>query len=264
MNPGKRMRMNAIFNRTDGRSVVVALDHGGIAGPLPGIEKPARVIRDCIAGGADAVLTTRGVVKASIEEWDRPTALILRLTGGFTVLRGAFEEQMISSPEAALLYGAAGAAVTVKFGHEREGESTRQASLAADACERWGLPLMIEAMARGKDMAKNDPAGIALAARAAQEIGADIVKTCYTGDPDSFHRVVEGCPAPIVILGGEKTESVEQMLTDVEMALQAGAAGIAMGRNVWQHGDTRAMVEAMVGLVHQGWTARQALGHLGG
>jgi DhnA family fructose-bisphosphate aldolase class Ia len=264
MNPGKRMRMNAIFNKTDGRSVVVALDHGGIAGPIPGIEKPAWVLRDCIAGGADAVLTTRGFVKASLEEWDRPTALILRLTGGFTVLGGTFEEQMISSPETALLYGAAGAAVTVKFGHEREGEFARQASLAADACERWGLPLMIEAMARGKDMAKNDPAGIALAARAAQEIGADIVKTCYTGDPDSFHRVVEGCPAPIVILGGEKTESVEQMFTDVEMALQAGAAGIAIGRNVWQHGDTRAMVEAMVGLVHRGWSARQALGHLGG
>ncbi len=262
MTPGKRIRMGSIFPRGNGRSVIVALDHGGIAGPIQGIEKPAQVLRDCVAGKADAVLTTRGFVKAAVEEWDRSIALVLRLTGGFTVLGGTFEEEMISSPEAALLYGAAGAAVTVKFGHAREGEFARQASLVADGCERWGLPLMIEAMVRGKDLPKNDPKGILLAARAAQEIGADIVKTCYTGDPDSFHRVVEGCPAPIVILGGEKSDGVEEMLREVEQAMQAGAAGVAIGRNIWQHGRTQAMIEAMVGLVHEGWTTRQALNHL--
>jgi DhnA family fructose-bisphosphate aldolase class Ia len=190
-------------------------------------------------------------------------SVVLRLTGGFTVLGGKFEEELISSVETALMYGAAGAAVTVKFGHEREGEFARQASLVADSCERWGMPLMIEAMARGKDMKSTDPKGILLASRAAQEIGADIVKTYYTGDPESFRQVVEGCPVPVVILGGAKMETVEQVFSDVHASLQAGGKGIAIGRNIWQHGNTRRMVEAMVGMVHQGWTVAEALAHAG-
>jgi DhnA family fructose-bisphosphate aldolase class Ia len=262
MNPGKALRMNSIFRKADGRSVIVAIDHGGIAGPIPGILKPAPLIRACLEGGADAILTTRGFVKASFGEWDRPMSLILRLTGGFTTLGGRFEEEMISSPETALMYGASGAAVTVKFGHAREGDFTRQASLAADACERWALPLMIEAMAKGKDMKSGDPEGTRLAARAAQEIGADMVKTYYTGDPDSFRQVVEGCPVPIVILGGEKMNTPAEVFETVASSLAAGAAGVAIGRNVWQHPEPRAMVEAMVGMVHEGWTAKQALAHL--
>ena len=205
MNPGKHLRLKSIF-RSDGRSVIVAIDHGGIAGPIPGIVKPAPLLRECALGGADAVLTTRGFVRASIEEWSPSTALILRLTGGFTVLGGRFEEEQITTPETALRYGAAAAAVTAKFGHPREGDFIRQASLMADACDQWNLPLMIEAMAKAKDLKSTDPEGVKLAARAAQEIGADIVKSYYTGDPESFRSVVEGCPAPVVILGGEKTD----------------------------------------------------------
>ena len=259
MNPGKRMRMNSIF--PDGRSVIVAIDHGGIAGPIAGIVKPAPLMRACVHGGADAVLTTRGFVKASAEEWAPTTALILRLTGGFTVLGGRFEEEQISSPETALRYGAAAAAATVKFGHPREGDFIRQASLVADSCEQWNLPLMIEAMAKAKDLKSTDAEGVKLAARAAQEIGADIVKSYYTGDPESFRAVVEGCPAPVVILGGEKTEDLKQVFTEVYDSLQAGGAGIAIGRNIWQHPKPQDMVEAMVGLVHEGWTAKQALKH---
>ena len=262
MNPGKALRLSSLFPKGDGRSVIVAIDHGGIAGPLEGIVRPAPLVRACVEGGADAILTTRGFVRAAISEWKPSLALVLRLTGGFTVLGGRFEEEMISSPETALVYAASAAAVTVKFGHEREGEFIRQASLVADACERWGMPLMVEAMAKGKDMKATDPVGVKLAARAAQEIGADIVKSYYTGDPESFRGVVEGCPVPVVILGGEKTDSLAQVFTEVYDCLQAGAAGIAIGRNIWQHANPRAMVEAMVGIVHEGWTAKQALGHL--
>lgn len=261
MSIGKSIRMASIFRRSTGRTVIVALDHGGIAGPIAGIEKPAEVVRACREGGADAILATRGIVAASQGEWDRGLSVILRLSGGFTVLGGKFEEEIISSPETALLFGAAAAAVTVKFGHEREGELTRQASLVADSCERWGLPLMVEAMAKGKEMKSADPKGILLAARAAQEIGADIVKTYYTGDPDSFHRVVEGCPAPIVILGGETSDSLEQVFADVHASLQVGARGVAIGRNIWQHGRTQVVVEAMVGIVHENWTVARALRH---
>jgi DhnA family fructose-bisphosphate aldolase class Ia len=260
--PGKQIRTNAIFRKEYKRAVIVAIDHAGIAGPIKGIVKPAPVIEACVKGGADAILTTRGFVKASIEEWDRSIALILRLTGGFTTLGGKFIDELISTPETALLFGASAAAATVKFGHENEGKFIKQVSYVADSCERWGMPLMIEAVAKGKNMPPTDPEGVKLASRAAQELGADIVKTYYTADPDSFRQVVEGCPVPIVILGGERTESMKAVFQDVYDALQAGAAGIAIGRNIWQHDNTKAVVEAMVGIVHEGYTVEQAMHNL--
>ena len=262
MNVGKQIRMNSLFNKSTGNSVCIAVDHGGIAGPMEGINDPAELVRQCVAGGADCILTTRGFARAAAAGWDRQTSLLLRLTGGFTVLGGRFEEEMISSPQAAVEYGAAGAAVTVKFGHEREGEFTRNASLVADECARLGLPLMVEAMAKGKDVQSTDSKGIKLASRAAMEIGADIVKTYYTGDPDSFREAVEGCPVPILILGGPKSDSDEEVLSNVYSAMQAGARGIAMGRNIWQRNNVLAMIEAMAGLVHERWSVQRAMNHI--
>jgi DhnA family fructose-bisphosphate aldolase class Ia len=262
MNTGKTIRMNSIFRKDTGKSVIVAIDHGGIAGPMKGINEPEKLIQACVDGGADGVLTTRGFIRASEGAFNRGLGIILRLTGGFTVLGGGFEEEMISSVDTALRYGSAGVAVTVKFGHEREGHFTKQASLISDKCEEWGLPLMVEAMARGKDMKSTDPMGIKLASRAAAEIGADMVKTYYTGDPDSFAEVVEGSMVPVVILGGAKTDSIKDVFNDVYYSIQAGGSGIAIGRNIWQHENVQAMIEAMGGLVHEGWTVDQALAHI--
>ncbi len=254
--------MSSIFRKKSGNAVIVAADHGAIVGPAKGIDDPSRLIRDCVQGGADSVLATRGFARAAGDAWERSTSLILKLTGGFTVLGGKFEEEMISSAEAALLYGASGAAATVKFGHEREGEFIRRASLLADECERWGLPIMIEAMAVGRDSGKTDLAGIKLAARAAAEIGADFVKTSYTGDPDSFAEVVEGCPVPIVILGGEKKEDGAALFADVYDAMHAGARGIAIGRNIWQQKKVQAIIEALSGIVHEKWAVERAMQHV--
>lgn len=262
MNPGKSIRMNSILNPADGRTVVVALDHGSVAGPIAGIEEPVRVFNACVEGGADALLTTRGFVKATAGLWRRSSSLILKLTGGFTLLGGGYEEEMISSPETALFYGASAAAVTVKFGHPREGKFIKQASLAADNCVRWGLPLLIEVLPTTREGKIDSAEAARLAARAAQEIGADLVKTAYTGDPDSFHRLVDGCPAPVLILGGERKNDIEELFTAIHQALDAGAVGVAMGRSIWQQGRTQTMVEAVVGLVHKNWSVKQALGYL--
>jgi DhnA family fructose-bisphosphate aldolase class Ia len=263
METGIVLRKKQFFDARDNRSVIVALDHGGIAGPVEGIENPVPVIRACIAGRADGILTTKGFADASRGEWNRSTALILRVTGGFTVLGGGFEEEMIMEPEAALAYGASCAAVTVKFGHEREGAFIRQASLAIDAFHRLGVPVMIEAMARGtinkNKFPANDPEGIRMAARMAAELGADLVKTYYTGSPESFARVTSACPAPVVILGGAKTDSPAELFQDIAGSLEAGGAGIAMGRNIWGFPDLPAMLEAAAGIVHSGWTVKQAL-----
>ena len=262
MNTGKTIRMNTLFRKATGKTVIVAIDHGGIAGPMKGIIDPPGLIEACVAGGADGVLATRGVIRSAEKVFDRTLGIVLRLTGGFTVLGGEFEEELISSVDTALRYGASAAVVTVKFGHEREGYFTKQASLVADNCEQWGLPLIIESMPRGKNIRTGDPDAIKLASRAAAEIGADVVKTFYTGDPDSFSKVVEGCMVPIVILGGAKTESIHDVFSDVYYSIQAGGAGIAIGRNIWQHDNPKAMVEAMCGLVHEGWSVEQAMSYI--
>lgn len=264
---GIDIRLASIL-RKDGRAVVVALDHGGIAGPMPGIEAPAATVRACVAGGADAVMATRGVARAALREWDRGTSLILRLTGGFTVLGGGFEEELISSPETALYWGASACALTVKFGHAREGDFIRQASLALDRAQALGLPVMVEAMARTQGGRGLESEAIKLAARAAQELGADLVKTHYTGDPESFHAVVAGCPSPILILGGESAgpagkAAAEAIFREVRDSIDAGGSGVAIGRAIWSGGRCQAMVEAMVGLVHEGWSVAQALASLG-
>ncbi len=265
MSTGKRIRLNTIFRRETGNTVIVAADHAGIAGPLPGIEDPHKLVTACVAGGADGVLTTRGFAKAAGEAWDRGTALILRLTGGFTTLGGKFEEQVISTVESALLYGASAVAATVKFGHEREGEFIRQASLLADECERWGMPLLLEAMTTGTKTAASigeKMAALTLAARAAAEIGADIVKIRFNGDTESFCRLVEGCTVPVVIAGGEYTADVEVVFSEVFNAMAGGAKGIALGRNVWQDRNAKAMVEAMTGLVHEKWSVERACSYM--
>lgn len=263
MQAGITLRTNAIFDKQDGRSVIIALDHGSIAGPMPGITTPRTIVKACVASKVDGILTTKGFVDASLPEWDRHTSLILRLTGGFTILGGKFEEEMIVEPETALAYGASCAAITIKFGHEKEGEFIRKASLAIDRCHRLGLPVMVEAMAKGtlggKEVAPQDPEAIRMVARMGAEIGADLIKTYYTGSTESFARVVEGCPVPIVILGGAKTDSIRDVLQTIHDSLQAGGSGIAMGRNIWSFGKVEAMIEAVNGLVHGHWGVDKAL-----
>jgi DhnA family fructose-bisphosphate aldolase class Ia len=263
MNTGKTIRFNSIFRKSTGKSVIVAIDHGAIAGPMNGINEPEKLIEECVRHGADAVMVNRGFMRTAEAAFDRNLGVILRLTGGFTVLGGGFEEELISSVESALKLGASGAAVTVKFGHKREGYFIKQASEISDKCEEWGLPLMIEAMAKGDNLKSNDPEGIRLASRAAAELGADIIKTYYTGDPDSFNKVIEGALVPVVILGGAKTDKIEDAFSDVYYSLQAGGSGIAIGRNIWGNGNTAAMIEAMYGIVHEGWSVKQAVKHVG-
>jgi DhnA family fructose-bisphosphate aldolase class Ia len=151
----------------------------------------------------------------------------------------------------------------VKFGHAREGAFIKQASLEIDAYHKLGIPVMVEALAKGsingKPFPSNDPEGIKMVARMAAEIGADMVKTYYTGTPESFAPVVAGCPVPVVILGGAKTDSIAGVFQDIYDSLQAGGVGIAMGRNIWGYPNLPAMLEAVTGLVHKNWSVEEAL-----
>lgn len=262
---GKQLRLKRIFNRATGKSVIVAMDHGQISGPARGLVSPREAVARVVAGRPDAILTTRGVVQQAWDLIPPEIGVIIRLTGGFTTLGGKYEEALISSVEHSLKLDAAGVAVTVKYGHEREDDFVQQASLVADECYAWGVPLLTEVWPTGKNVPKpTDPEAVALGARAAAEFGTDMVKTFYTGSRETFSTVVSGCPVPVVVLGGEKLDSPLEIFKMVEEAMQAGAAGIAMGRNIWGHEDPARMIEALRGIVHDGWTSSKANEYLGG
>jgi DhnA family fructose-bisphosphate aldolase class Ia len=263
MQSGMELRKNAIFSKHDGNSVVIAMDHGSIAGPVEGLVSPSDVVKTCVKAKVDGILATKGFLEASLGEWDRSTSLVLRLTGGFTVLGGGFEEEMIVEPQTALACGASCAAITIKFGHEREGKFIRQASLAIDECHKLGLMVMVEALAygkiEGKSFPSNDPEAIKMVARMAAELGADCVKTHYTGSKESFASVIAGCPVPILILGGGNGRSLQLVFQDIFDSLLVGGKGIAMGRNIWQQKNLQKMLACTNGLVHENWSVEEAV-----
>jgi len=238
MSVGKLVRMNRIRG-DDGKILMVAMDHAAIGGPMHYLEDPHRAIAAVAEGSPDALLLTRGMLRHGWQAVPSHVGMVMRISGGFTILEGAqeFRDRIISTVEDALRWGADGVAVTVKFGHELEGEFIQAASKVADACDRWEMPLLIEAMValRGSSGLAEDEA-LAVAARSAAELGADMVKIKYPAKEGDLVEAAKGCPVPILVLGGEKAAD-DEVLEMVSRAIHDGAAGVAMGRNVWQRDD---------------------------
>jgi DhnA family fructose-bisphosphate aldolase class Ia len=235
MSTGKQVRMRRIGGE-DGKILMVAMDHAAIAGPMHFLEKPKEAVDVVVKGSPDSLLVTRGLLRHSWEAIPSSVGLVLRISGGFTVIEGAqeFRDRVISTVEDSLRWGVDGVAVTIKLGHELEGEFIQAASRVADACDRWEMPLLIEAMVtlRGSSGLAEDEA-LAVAARSAAELGADLVKIKYPSKDGNLAAVTEGCPVPVLVLGGEKGAD-DEVLGMVDKAMAEGASGVAMGRNVWQ------------------------------
>ena len=256
------MRMQRIF-AGDGRTVIVALDHAGYFGPMAGLERPADVLRAVVEGGADAVLTTAGVAANFIEHLGR-LGLILRADGGSTTRdpRPAGLRQILSV-ERALRMGADALACMGMIGFPEEAASLRVLTDLVDQGSRWGLPILAEmlvASEEGKAVTVDD---VAFAARVGAELGADFIKTRYVAPSDAYRAALAECYVPVVVLGGEKAADDRGVLEGVEGAMAAGAAGVAIGRNVWQHRSPAGMVRALVALVHGGATTDEALREMG-
>ncbi len=263
MTQGKTRRLGRLF-REDGRTVIVAMDHGGFFGLQPGLEQPGEVIRQITLGGADAIMTTYGLAQHYAEEL-AATGLILRVDGGASRLgTRAWRGRRTFSAEAALRLGADGVVAMGFPGAENEDDNLRDLAELSDECGRWGLPLVAEMLPRGFEGGDDArlPETITLAIRIGAELGADIVKTQYTGDVESFRMVVAGCFVPVVVLGGAKMESDAAALRAVREAMDAGGRGVAMGRNIWGHRNPRKMAAAIAAIVHENASVESALAML--
>ncbi|MEM2896219.1 MAG: 2-amino-3,7-dideoxy-D-threo-hept-6-ulosonate synthase [Candidatus Bathyarchaeia archaeon] len=257
---GKKIRLGRIFKK-DGKVLICAMDHGSFAGPMKGIESPKDTIRKVVEGGADAFLLTPGIVNNFYDEIAGKASFILRIDGGQTVYckkRGA--PVLVSSVEEAVRLGADGV-VTISFiGIENEREEFKTLGEVSKKCNDFGMPLLAEILPEPSDKIKTpyDVDAIKVAARVGAELGADFIKTNYTGDPETFKEVVKTCPIPIVIAGGPKLNSDMQVLKVVKGAIEAGAAGIAFGRNIWQHENPTVLVKALSKIIHEEITLEEA------
>lgn len=242
-------RLRRIF-REDGRTLIVALDHGLTEGPTSGLEQPRRVLEQIAAGGADAILTSYGVA-ARFAAQIASLGLILRLDVGESKLGQMGPGRPFFTVEDALRVGADAVAVSAFPGTPQEADTMQFLAHTIAAAHTWGMPVMAELQPGGFDAGPeiNTPEAVALSARIAAELGADWVKVPNAGD---FSQVVAGCYVPVVMLGGVKVRDPRPLFEAVWNAVQAGAVGVAIGRNIFQADDPAAMVAALRSILHEG------------
>jgi DhnA family fructose-bisphosphate aldolase class Ia len=255
----KERRMRRIF-RSDGKAFVVAMDHAGSMGVLPGLENPGKTLELVLAGGADAILTTYGVATRFAEQLGG-AGLILRADGGGTSLaKERTGMGLIYDALDALRIGADAVGVMGMPGSRFEAETLPYLSALVGQCQEWNLPVMAETLPGGFEDPANmwTPENIGFACRIGVELGADFIKTQYSGDKQSFRKIVDTTYAPIVILGGGKIKSETDLLTVVYDGLQVGAKGVAIGRNIYQHAHPDKIAKAIAAVIHDGATVKQA------
>lgn len=216
-----------------GRFLLAALDHGVPAGPLPGIESPASFAEKLPSPPIGGIVSNPGMVRFLGRAAQR-AGLIVHLSAG-TILASAPTSKVLSRlPTDAFVLGADAVSVQIQFGDESENRMLADAGLVADEASALGLPLLVMAYATGSSDATRH------AVRAAAELHAQLVQTNYTGSIDSFRDVVRGCPVPVLVAGGPVAASPEAFLDMVRDGMAAGAGGVSVGRNLFQHPDPEA------------------------
>ncbi len=257
---GKQIRLERIMNRKSGRTVIIPMDHGITMGPIPGIVNMKETIEKVVGGGANAIILHKGMVSAGHRGSGQDVGLIVHLSASTVLGPDPNAKVPVCSVEEALKLGADAVSVHVNLGAETESDMLRNLGTVARQCGEWGLPLVAMMYTRGKKIPNQfDVAYVKHAARVGAEVGADVVKVVYTGSTDSFSEVVESCPVPVVIAGGEKMETDEELLDTVSASLQAGGRGVSIGRNVFQHDDPIYIIKVISLMVHQGLSKKEAL-----
>jgi predicted phospho-2-dehydro-3-deoxyheptonate aldolase len=256
---GKEIRLERIMNRNTGKTVIVPMDHGVTVGPIPGLINMEETVGRVAEGGANAVVMHNGIVTKGHRRHGRDIGLIIHLSGSTSLSTDPNRKVIVCSVPQAIRLGADAVSIHVNIGANTEDEMLRDFGLINRDCMEWGIPLLAMVYPRGPNVkSEKDPQMVKLAARLGAELGADIVKVPYTGDPDTFHEVVEGAPVPVVIAGGSKL-SDKETLEMVEGAMKAGSAGLSMGRNSFQHEKPAKLVRAACAIVHEGASAKEAM-----
>ncbi len=247
---GKDIRLERILNRSSGNLVIVPMDHGVTMGPVPGLEQMAETVDKVVRGGATSVVMHKGMVPHGHRGGGRDVGLIVHMSASTTLSQDPNRKVQCATVDEALKLGADAVSIHINLGAEGEAQMLRKFGSVAQDCREWGMPLLAMMYTRGPKI--EDPYDeeiVAHAARVGAELGADLVKCAYTGNPESFERVIAGCPVPVVIAGGEKTETDREVLEMVKGSIRAGGRGVSIGRNVFQADRPERMVQAISSIV---------------
>lgn len=245
MDWGLANRLHRIIKPADGRTVMLAVDHGYFLGPTRKLEQPRKTIEPLLPY-ADALMCTRGVLRNAVDP-DADVPVVLRVSGGSTIVGADLSNETITTAMAdAVRLNASAVALSVFVGSDYEQQTLSNLARLVDEGIAVGIPVL-GVTAVGKELEKRDARYLALACRVVAELGAHFVKTYYC---DAFESVVEGCPIPVVIAGGPKLETELDAMRLAYRAVQEGAVGVDMGRNVWQSEHPVPMMRAIRAVVH--------------
>lgn len=256
---GKKIRIGRIINRESRNTVIVPMDHGVSMGPIEGLKNLAETVNAVAEGGANAVVLHKGVVGFGHRGYGKDVGLIIHLSASTSLAPDPNEKVLVCTVEEAIKLGADAVSVHVNVGSKTEAYQLRKLGEISKIAGEWGMPLLAMMYPRGDGINQFDEKAVALAARVGAELGADIIKTNFTGDVESFRRVVDGCPVPVVVAGGPKMGSDEDILRMVRMAMDAGARGVAIGRNIFQANNPTKMTRAISMIVHDNADVSEAL-----
>jgi predicted phospho-2-dehydro-3-deoxyheptonate aldolase len=249
---GKKIRLERIIDRNSHRTLIIPMDHGVTVGPIEGLADMRTTISKVVSGGANAILMHKGIVRAGHRGKGKDIGLIIHLSGGTSLSPDPNAKELVCSVEEAIQLGADAVSVHINLGAETDKEMLWQLGYVSGQCLQWQMPLVAMMYTRGAKIKDEfDVSNVKHAARVGAELGADIVKVPYTGSAETFREVVNGCPVPVVIAGGPKMGSDEEIFKMVEGALAAGAAGLSIGRNAFQHQTPDKMIKALSKMVHE-------------
>lgn len=254
---GKKIRMNRITQ--NGRAVIIPMDHGTTIGPVNGIENMNKTVECMDNGGATAVVLHKGIIR-SLEETPK-CGVVMHLSVSTKFSENPDGKVIVGSVKEALRLGADAVSVHLNIGgNEAEPQMIKDMGKIAQDCDEMQIPLLAMAYPRGNKVKDSmDPENVAMVARAAAEMGADIVKTNYTGDSESFRRVTSTCPVPVVIAGGPKCNTDREVLEMVKGAMDGDATGISLGRNAFQHNSPEEIVKALRAIIVDNNSVDEAL-----
>ncbi len=259
MTAGVRARLDRIG--TDGRFLIVPMDHGITMGAVRGLRDIESTIDAVTANGADAVLTQKGIAPR-VHDNANGAGYIVHVNGSTEIGPDENDKRQTASIKDAIRAGADAVSFHINVGSQHEREQIAQLGELTGTAAEYGVPVLAMAYARGPGVDESDPEALGHAVRLAEELGADIVKTGYSGDAASFREVIASTRLPVVIAGGSRgtdRETVEM----VQGAMEAGGAGVSMGRSIFQHEDPAAITQAVSAIVHDDTSVETALDRSG-
>jgi 2-amino-4,5-dihydroxy-6-oxo-7-(phosphooxy)heptanoate synthase len=248
---GKQLRIGRLFRQSDDRAFIVPMDHTISDGPIGSAGCTTKLVELLAAHGADAVVLHKGRVRIVEPKRFRQLALILHLSASTALGVDVNDKVLVGSVEEALELGADAVSVHVNLGSPTESQQLRDVGKVSDACARWGMPLLAMMYARGPDIDHpTAPETLAHLTAVAVDLGADVVKTQYSGSPETMGEVVATCPIPLLVAGGGLLSDSHALLVQARDAIACGAQGLAVGRNVFQSRHPGDTITTLSHLVH--------------